>query len=91
MSNNKQVHDSGHMVPMDQPKAALEMLRRWTRGTLSEAAAEPEKMFAQMWFTSEYDPKWGDQYRILGFPWFLNELVNISPKPLKLYWGANSF
>jgi uncharacterized protein with von Willebrand factor type A (vWA) domain len=30
-----QVHDAGHMVPMDQPKAALEMLRRWTRGGLS--------------------------------------------------------
>ncbi|KAJ4792988.1 Carboxypeptidase [Rhynchospora pubera] len=29
------VHDAGHMVPMDQPKAALEMLRRWTRGNLS--------------------------------------------------------
>ncbi|XP_042476057.1 serine carboxypeptidase-like [Macadamia integrifolia] len=30
------VHDSGHMVPMDQPKAALEMLKRWTQGQLSE-------------------------------------------------------
>ncbi|KAI3923019.1 hypothetical protein MKW98_013553 [Papaver atlanticum] len=30
------VHDAGHMVPMDQPKAALEMLRRWTHGKLSE-------------------------------------------------------
>jgi serine carboxypeptidase-like clade 4 len=29
------VHDAGHMVPMDQPKAALEMLRRWTRGSLN--------------------------------------------------------
>jgi len=29
------VHDAGHMVPMDQPKAALEMLRRWTQGKLS--------------------------------------------------------
>jgi hypothetical protein len=27
-----QVHDAGHMVPMDQPKHALEMLYRWTRG-----------------------------------------------------------
>ncbi|GBG67914.1 hypothetical protein CBR_g1033 [Chara braunii] len=26
------VHDSGHMVPMDQPAPALEMIRRWTRG-----------------------------------------------------------
>ncbi|XP_047340249.1 serine carboxypeptidase-like [Impatiens glandulifera] len=26
------VHDSGHMVPMDQPKAALKMLERWTQG-----------------------------------------------------------
>ncbi|XP_047311469.1 serine carboxypeptidase-like [Impatiens glandulifera] len=29
------VHEAGHMVPMDQPKAALEMLERWTKGTLS--------------------------------------------------------
>ncbi|XP_058199947.1 serine carboxypeptidase-like isoform X1 [Rhododendron vialii] len=28
------VHDAGHLVPMDQPKAALEMLRRWTQGSL---------------------------------------------------------
>ncbi|RZR72567.1 hypothetical protein BHM03_00014710 [Ensete ventricosum] len=26
----------GHMVPMDQPMAALEMLRRWTQGKLAE-------------------------------------------------------
>ncbi|ONK71865.1 uncharacterized protein A4U43_C04F13180 [Asparagus officinalis] len=30
------VHNAGHMVPMDQPKAALEMLKRWTRGKLAE-------------------------------------------------------
>lgn len=30
------VNDAGHMVPMDQPKAALEMLQRWTtQGKLS--------------------------------------------------------
>ncbi|KAH0729803.1 hypothetical protein KY290_000882 [Solanum tuberosum] len=28
------VHDAGHIVPMDQPKAALEMLQRWTHGNL---------------------------------------------------------
>lgn len=28
------VRDAGHMVPMDQPKAALEMLKRWTNGNL---------------------------------------------------------
>ncbi|KAJ4970212.1 hypothetical protein NE237_003311 [Protea cynaroides] len=32
------VHDAGHMVPMDQPKAALEMLKRWTQGSLAEQA-----------------------------------------------------
>ncbi|XP_058099119.1 serine carboxypeptidase-like isoform X1 [Magnolia sinica] len=32
------VHDAGHMVPMDQPKAALKMLKKWTRGNLSEDA-----------------------------------------------------
>ncbi|GFP79688.1 serine carboxypeptidase-like [Phtheirospermum japonicum] len=26
------VKDAGHLVPMDQPKVALEMLRRWTKG-----------------------------------------------------------
>lgn len=29
------VHDAGHMVPMDQPKAALEMLQRWMQGKWS--------------------------------------------------------
>ncbi|KAI3520161.1 hypothetical protein L1887_09406 [Cichorium endivia] len=33
------VHDAGHMVPMDQPKAALSMLKRWMRGSLSEQSA----------------------------------------------------
>lgn len=35
LCENKQVHDAGHMVPMDQPKAALEMLKRWMQGTLA--------------------------------------------------------
>ncbi|XP_038679128.1 serine carboxypeptidase-like isoform X1 [Tripterygium wilfordii] len=42
------VHDAGHMVPMDQPKAALEMLERWIKGTLSEPAADPERLAADM-------------------------------------------
>ncbi|KAK8579685.1 hypothetical protein V6N12_069996 [Hibiscus sabdariffa] len=42
------VHNAGHMVPMDQPKAALEMLKRWTKGTLSKAAADSEKLVAEM-------------------------------------------
>ncbi|GAB4842925.1 Serine carboxypeptidase-like 48 [Ancistrocladus abbreviatus] len=29
------VHDAGHMVPMDQPRASLEMLKRWTQGHLA--------------------------------------------------------
>ncbi|EOY18816.1 Uncharacterized protein TCM_043304 [Theobroma cacao] len=41
------VHDACHMVPMDQPKAALEMLKLWTRGTLSEAA-DLEKLAAEI-------------------------------------------
>ncbi|XP_010514837.1 PREDICTED: serine carboxypeptidase-like 48 [Camelina sativa] len=28
------VHDAGHMVPMDQPKAALQMLQNWMQGKL---------------------------------------------------------
>nr|GMD12550.1 serine carboxypeptidase-like [Ipomoea batatas] len=31
------VHDAGHMVPMDQPKASLEMLQRWMQGKLASA------------------------------------------------------
>jgi serine carboxypeptidase-like clade 4 len=45
---NKQVHDAGHMVPMDQPEAALEMLRRWTQGKLSEAPSESGQLVAEM-------------------------------------------
>ncbi|PSR98016.1 Serine carboxypeptidase-like [Actinidia chinensis var. chinensis] len=42
------VHDAGHMVPMDQPKASLEMLKRWTEGSLSVATAEPEKLVSSI-------------------------------------------
>ena len=35
-----QVHNAGHMVPMDQPKASLEMLRRFTQGKLKESLPE---------------------------------------------------
>jgi serine carboxypeptidase-like clade 4 len=44
----QQVHDAGHMVPMDQPEASLEMLKRWTRGSLSEATEEPQQLFAEI-------------------------------------------
>lgn len=46
-----QVHNAGHMVPMDQPKASLEMLRRFTQGKLKEEwlAELPEQpMYAAM-------------------------------------------
>jgi serine carboxypeptidase-like clade 4 len=36
------------MVPMDQPKAALEMLKKWTRGTLAESISGEEKLVADM-------------------------------------------
>ncbi|GMG98776.1 hypothetical protein Nepgr_000616 [Nepenthes gracilis] len=36
------VHDAGHMVPMDQPKASLEMLKRWMQGTLAAAETKDE-------------------------------------------------
>lgn len=29
------MHDAGHMVPMDQPEAALKMLKRWMENSLS--------------------------------------------------------
>ncbi|KAJ1290880.1 hypothetical protein BS78_02G276800 [Paspalum vaginatum] len=38
------VHDAGHMVPMDQPEAALEMLKRWTSGNLSESSSSSQKL-----------------------------------------------
>ncbi|KAI3748587.1 hypothetical protein L6452_11759 [Arctium lappa] len=38
------VHDAGHMVPMDQPKAALNMLKRWTKGSLSESTTDVSSM-----------------------------------------------
>ncbi|KAL5565792.1 hypothetical protein UlMin_028956 [Ulmus minor] len=34
------VHDAGHMVPMDQPKAAIEMLRSWMQGKLATAETD---------------------------------------------------
>ncbi|KAJ3685788.1 hypothetical protein LUZ61_014952 [Rhynchospora tenuis] len=32
------VHNAGHMVPMDQPKASLEMLYRFTQGKLADSS-----------------------------------------------------
>lgn len=43
-----QVHDAGHMVPMDQPKAALEMLKRWTHGKLAEDIGESDGVAADL-------------------------------------------
>ena len=31
----QQVHEAGHLVPMDQPKAALQMLQSWMAGKLT--------------------------------------------------------
>ncbi|CAK9159679.1 unnamed protein product [Ilex paraguariensis] len=42
------VHDAGHMVPMDQPKAALDMLKRWTQGSLSGRAAESQNLVSSI-------------------------------------------
>nr|APR64442.1 Serine carboxypeptidase precursor family protein [Populus tomentosa] len=42
------VHNAGHMVPMDQPEASLEMLKRWTQGKLSEVTQEPQQLVAEM-------------------------------------------
>lgn len=32
---SSQVYGAGHMVPMDQPKASLEMLKSWMGGKLT--------------------------------------------------------
>ncbi|KAJ3693898.1 hypothetical protein LUZ60_009378 [Juncus effusus] len=37
------VHNAGHMVPMDQPKAALEMLTRWTQDKLTEPISSSDR------------------------------------------------
>ncbi|KAG8380547.1 hypothetical protein BUALT_Bualt06G0027000 [Buddleja alternifolia] len=42
------VHDSGHMVPMDQPKASLEMLKRWMKGSLAEPTSDQEVLVSSM-------------------------------------------
>ncbi|XP_008805718.1 serine carboxypeptidase-like [Phoenix dactylifera] len=42
------VRDAGHMVPMDQPKAALEMLKRWIQGNLVEFSSEPNNLHAEI-------------------------------------------
>lgn len=34
------MHEAGHMVPMDQPKAALQMLKSWMQGELGEAGTK---------------------------------------------------
>ncbi|ESQ42261.1 hypothetical protein EUTSA_v10013297mg [Eutrema salsugineum] len=34
------VHDAGHMVPMDQPKASLQMLQNWMQGKLATPNGE---------------------------------------------------
>ncbi|KAK6926718.1 Peptidase S10, serine carboxypeptidase [Dillenia turbinata] len=39
------VHDAGHLVPMDQPKASLEMLQRWIQGNLT-APGQVEKLLS---------------------------------------------
>lgn len=36
-------HNAGHMVPMDQPKAALEMLRSWMQGNLATSQKPDRK------------------------------------------------
>ncbi|KAL6598706.1 hypothetical protein ACP70R_046104 [Stipagrostis hirtigluma subsp. patula] len=41
------VYNAGHMVPMDQPEAALEMLKKWMGGALSQQT-DDDKMFADM-------------------------------------------
>lgn len=44
----KQVHDAGHMVPMDQPEAALEMLKRWIGDSLAKTPMEPKSLVSSI-------------------------------------------
>lgn len=40
----QQVHDAGHMVPMDQPKVALEMMKRLMQGKLVVGSPQPSDL-----------------------------------------------
>jgi len=42
LCDEMQVHNAGHMVPMDQPKAALQMLKSWMAGKVTLAGADSE-------------------------------------------------
>ncbi|CAI9302939.1 unnamed protein product, partial [Lactuca saligna] len=42
------VHDAGHMVPMDQPEAALEMLKRWIGDSLAKTPMEPKSLVSSI-------------------------------------------
>ena len=44
----KQVHDAGHMVPMDQPRVAMEMLKRFFQDKLPQGPSSATKLAAQM-------------------------------------------
>lgn len=44
----EQVHNAGHMVPMDQPKAALEMLKKWIDGSLAENSTMSENLVSSI-------------------------------------------
>lgn len=43
-----QVHNAGHMVPMDQPKASLQMLQNWMQGKL--ALDDTHERLSPKWF-----------------------------------------
>jgi cathepsin A (carboxypeptidase C) len=48
-----QVYNAGHMVPMDQPKASLDMLNQFTKGTLKLHTEQPEQSNEQ--YDEQYD------------------------------------
>ncbi|CAN6992108.1 unnamed protein product [Brassica rapa subsp. trilocularis] len=78
------VHDAGHMVPMDQPEAALKMLKRWMENSLSggddddvaTTITEGDDLVAQIQ-TKNNPPAWGSSTVCL-FPQIkLDELARI--------------
>ncbi|XP_020214530.1 serine carboxypeptidase-like [Cajanus cajan] len=40
------VHDAGHMVPMDQPKVALQMFKSWMKGNLEQTSSTSPASFS---------------------------------------------
>ena len=55
-----QVYNAGHMVPMDQPQAASEMLNSWLDGSLGKFLLKYNLLFKKRKQIQSYDKKFPD-------------------------------